>query len=91
MLKVVLAAALIWLVWRWIKPGPRIARRPGAGLVRDVAEASAILGIDARADEATIRAAHRRLVLGVHPDLGGSADLARRVNAARDVLLRERR
>lgn len=91
MLKLLLAAALIWLAWRWIKPGPRLARRPGGGLVRDVAEASAILGVGPDADAATVRAAHRRLVLGVHPDRGGSAELARRVNAARDVLLRERR
>ena len=35
----------------------------------------------------TIRAAHRRLLAAVHPDRGGSADLTRRVNAARDLLL----
>jgi hypothetical protein len=44
--------------------------------------------IDATSDE--IRAAHRRLVARVHPDVGGSADLTRRVNAARDTLLRHR-
>jgi DnaJ family protein C protein 19 len=46
-----------------------------------------VLGVGPDADEATIRAAHRRLVGAVHPDRGGSADLTRRVNAARDVLL----
>ncbi len=35
----------------------------------------------------TVRAAHCRLVASVHPDRGGSAELARRVNAARDLLL----
>ncbi len=89
MLKIVLLVALIWLAWRWLKPKPRA--RPLARLVADAAEARAILGVSAGADVAAIRAAHRRLVLGVHPDRGGSADLTRRVNAARDVLLRESR
>ncbi len=40
-----------------------------------------------RAHAFTIRAAHPRLIAGVHPDRGGSAELARRVNAARDLLL----
>ena len=56
--------------------------------VTSPAEARAILGVSAGADAAAIRAAHRRLVTQVHPDRGGSAELARRVNAARDLLLR---
>jgi DnaJ family protein C protein 19 len=60
-----------------------------AGLVlSDEAEARAILGLDRGADADAIRTAHRRLVASVHPDRGGSADLARRVNAARDLLLK---
>ena len=43
------------------------------------------LGLEAGDDE--IIAAHRRLIARVHPDRGGSADLARRVNQARDLLL----
>lgn len=50
-------------------------------------EAYSILGLSAGADAEAIRAAHRRLVARVHPDQGGSADLAGRVNAARDILL----
>ena len=52
------------------------------------AEARAILGVDNSADADAIRAAHRRLVSAVHPDRGGSAELARRINVARDVLLK---
>ena len=51
------------------------------------AEALAVLGLadDASADE--IKAAHRRLIQRMHPDAGGSADLAARINRAKDVLL----
>lgn len=34
-----------------------------------------------------IRAAHRRLIARVHPDVGGSRELAARVNNARDTLI----
>ncbi len=81
MTKFLLALAIIWLIWRyWPRPRQRI--------VADAAEARAILGVGPGADADAIRAAHRRLVAGVHPDRGGSAELARRVNAARDVLLK---
>lgn len=53
-----------------------------------VAEAREILGLgnDASADE--VRAAHRRLMKAAHPDHGGSAWYAARLNEARDLLLR---
>jgi len=53
----------------------------------DVGEARDILGVGPEAGESEIRAAHRRLIAQVHPDKGGTAELTRRVNAARDVLL----
>lgn len=82
-----LVAYIGWLVWR----GPRRpARRPVSAPRHDDAamtEALAVLGLDADAGEAEIRAAHRRLVAATHPDRGGSAELTRRINAARDTLL----
>ena len=52
-------------------------------------EARALLGLTDQASAADVREAHRRLIQKVHPDTGGSAELATRVNAARDALLAE--
>lgn len=68
--------------WRRAQSPPR---GPHTDMTRD--EAFAILGLAAGAPEDEIRAAHRRLILRVHPDAGGSADLAARINRAKDVLL----
>lgn len=54
----------------------------------DRAEAYRVLGLDDGADEAAIKAAHHRLIAGLHPDRGGSAYLASKINEARDVLLK---
>lgn len=61
-------------------------RRVGA-VPMDELEARQILGLGLGASEDDIKRAHKRLIAQVHPDKGGTADLARRVNAARDVLL----
>ncbi len=82
MAKVLLIAAAFVGLWLLLRPRPKPTPR------LDEVEARAVLGVDAAADAAAIRAAHRRLVAAVHPDKGGSADLTRRINAARDVLLR---
>jgi len=67
----------------------RRSEAPKALPVMRVDEARRVLEVSADADPAAIRAAHRRLVVRVHPDRGGSADLAARVNLARDILLAE--
>ena len=54
----------------------------------NIVEARALLGVDESADAEAIRAAHRRLIALIHPDRGGTEELARKINAARDALLR---
>ena len=50
-------------------------------------EALAVLGLAEGASADDIKAAHRRLIQRMHPDVGGTADLAARINRAKDVLL----
>lgn len=70
--------AVFW--WLWKNAG----RKPQ--MTRD--EACLLLGVSAAATEEEVRAAHRRIITRVHPDAGGSDELARKINTARDVLLK---
>jgi hypothetical protein len=54
-----------------------------------VEDARKLLGVGPGASLAEIREAHRRLIARVHPDTGGSAELANRINVARDILVAE--
>lgn len=51
-------------------------------------DAAAILGIPADSPPEAIRQAHRKLMLRVHPDVGGSDYLAAEINRAKDILLK---
>jgi hypothetical protein len=77
---VLMGGALLWAAHR------RAPRKPKPMPVED---ARRLLGVGEGASLEDIRAAHRRLIAKVHPDLGGSAELAERVNVARDTLVAE--
>jgi hypothetical protein len=82
-LKLIIAlviAGMLYSLWRrGIVTGSRM--RPS--------EARELLNLHVGATADEIRAAHRQMITRVHPDTGGSAGLATRVNAARDALLAE--
>jgi DnaJ domain len=95
-------AALIeaYLDWRlpgWRDQGEAQKEKAGAqgrgrgGSSRMSAEeAYAVLGIEKTASEEDIRQAHRRLMMKMHPDQGGSTYLAARINEAKEVLIGRR-
>ncbi len=94
-------AALIEAYLDWRLPGwrdqggdktakeeaPRGRARPSR---MSLEEAYAVLGLDKGASEDEIRQAHRRLMMKMHPDQGGSTYLAARINEAKEVLLSRR-
>jgi DnaJ family protein C protein 19 len=94
----VMFGPLIWQHWRASQSGQGRGaqsqsqsqsqpppRRSSSGMTME--EAWQVLGLQPGADADAIRAAHRRLMRGAHPDGGGSDWLAARVNQARDLLL----
>ena len=46
-----------------------------------------ILGIRESAGDAKVKAAHRKIMIANHPDQGGSAYVATKINEAKDCLL----
>jgi DnaJ homolog subfamily C member 19 len=95
-LALIASAAVVWgprlLPWlatlrrlsRSVGKPPAGAQRPGR-MSRE--EALAILGLEEGASREEITLKYRELIRRVHPDQGGSEDLARRINAAKATLL----
>ena len=51
-------------------------------------DAAKLLGVAPDAGTDAVIDAHRRLIAKVHPDAGGSAELAAQINQARDTMLK---
>jgi preprotein translocase subunit Sec63 len=83
MIKIILFIGLAVVAYMWWR------QRVAAASAMRPSEARILLGVGEGASAEDIRAAHRRLIVKVHPDAGGSAGLATRVNAARDALIAE--
>jgi hypothetical protein len=75
-----LTGATLWGIYR-------TRRQRAATMPLD--DARRLLGLSEDASLADISEAHKRLIQKVHPDTGGSAELANRVNVARDTLVAE--
>jgi DnaJ domain len=87
-------AYLDWRVSGWRDPrdedrGAKTerGRRTRAKGCMNAEEARAVLEVGPQASEEDIRQAHRRLMMKMHPDQGGSTYLAARINEAKEVLL----
>jgi curved DNA-binding protein CbpA len=50
-------------------------------------EARDVLGLETNHSPNEVREAHKRLMLKLHPDKGGSSYLAAKINQAKDILL----
>lgn len=77
------AAAAFW----WFGQPRLAAQHDGARRAADLAAARALLGVGPDANAATIRTAWRLQIASAHPDAGGTAELATKLTAARDLLL----
>lgn len=65
---------------------PEAEAPPAAGGAMTEADAYRVLGLAPGASLEEVRAAYRRLIRRVHPDLGGTSALAAMLNAAKERL-----
>ena len=84
--KLIVYAALAVLVWR-LASGHWPWETRDSTQRQAIARARNLLGVRANANRTEIIEAHRRLLVMVHPDRGGTNDQVHEANAARDLLL----
>lgn len=85
-LTVVLIIALRMLSGRW--PWDYFIRGQ-SDRYREILHARKLLGVSENAKQTEIIAAHKRLLIKVHPDRGGTSQQVYEANAARDILLNQ--
>ncbi len=76
-----------WRNWRRYLAGSRDPNPPSFAQIHAQTQARAVLGVAEGASREAIIEAHRRRVIQVHPDRGGSNEKVHEANAARDLLL----
>lgn len=81
-----LGCKLLFGRWPWEMLALSQAQK-GPQASRNTAKARALLGVGPAASRAEIIEAHKRLLVQVHPDRGGSEALVFEANDARDLLL----
>ncbi len=80
-----LACKLLFGRWPWEMLG--LSSANPAQSAAGTAKARTLLGVTPQATRADIIEAHKRLLVQVHPDRGGSEALVFEANDARDLLL----
>lgn len=88
MIRLLLLAVLVAVIWRWsLGKWPWDHLRGPPKQSDHVRDARRVLGLDKRATRTEIREAHRRIAADIHPDRGGDNARLAELNAARDTLL----
>ncbi|XP_020800711.1 mitochondrial import inner membrane translocase subunit TIM14 [Drosophila serrata] len=85
------AAGPNWISQMWSRLNAKTFYSGGFKERMTLREASQILGTSISSPPARIREAHRRVILANHPDRGGSPYLASKINAAKEVMLQNRK
>ena len=88
MLRLLILAAVVLMGWKLVTgrwPWERWVDARGQALLR----ARRLLGVGNNASRAEIVEAHRRLIVLVHPDRGGTNEQVHEANSARDLLFAE--
>ena len=84
-----LLGALVPFVIGYLRQRQAAPQREAKSDISTREEALEILGLQDDATEADIKAAYKKLMAKVHPDVEGSEWMAAKLNAARDILLKD--